>query len=256
MTTSTTTNTIIIIINNIVSVIHRYYYHPQCIYRISPSSLSYTSPNANRSRKQIMLRNCIPVPRPGGGGGRANVSPNVAGAGAAAGSSGSSSGAEGPASRSATIGIPGGVGASGSSGSGGGGTPPSLYGTVAAAAAAAAASAAGPAATAGSYIWEDESLSKMDPVRLTALKPYFRRDGGTVTAGNASPMTDGAAASVIASYEAVQSQRLRRECGSRASYRRERWVPQLSLVKWIRNNDDDDDHEPTAGSCFRSQRFS
>ncbi|EFJ39622.1 hypothetical protein VOLCADRAFT_84837 [Volvox carteri f. nagariensis] len=56
----------------------------------------------------------------------------------------------------------------------------------------------------GSYIWEDESLSKMDPVRLTALKPYFRRDGGTVTAGNASPMTDGAAALVIASYEAVQ----------------------------------------------------
>lgn len=45
----------------------------------------------------------------------------------------------------------------------------------------------------------------MDPARLPGLKPYFRRDGGgSVTAGNSSPMTDGAAALVVASYDAVQ----------------------------------------------------
>ncbi|GFR48434.1 hypothetical protein Agub_g10332 [Astrephomene gubernaculifera] len=99
----------------------------------------------------------------------------------------------------ATIGTPGGAAASG--------TPHSLLSTVAAAAAASVAAAGGPGGAAGGvpYIWEDETLSKMDPVRLPALKPYFRRDGGgTVTAGNASPMTDGAAALVVASYEAVQ----------------------------------------------------
>ncbi|KXZ42135.1 hypothetical protein GPECTOR_198g351 [Gonium pectorale] len=86
-----------------------------------------------------------------------------------------------------------------------GGTPPSLLPTVAAAQAAAAAAAAGPVACGPGFIWDDEGLSKMDPARLPALKPYFRRDGGgTVTAGNASPMTDGAAALVVASYEVVQ----------------------------------------------------
>ncbi|GLI61073.1 hypothetical protein VaNZ11_003338 [Volvox africanus] len=104
-------------------------------------------------------------------------------------------GGDGPAARGATIGTTGAIG---------GGTPPSLHGMVAAAAAAAAAAAMGPSATSGSYIWDDEGLAKMDPVRLTSLKPYFRRDGGTVTAGNASPMTDGAAALVVASYEAVE----------------------------------------------------
>eukprot|EP00198_Chlamydomonas_reinhardtii_P005552 XP_001694888.1 acetyl-CoA C-acetyltransferase [Chlamydomonas reinhardtii] len=55
------------------------------------------------------------------------------------------------------------------------------------------------------FIWEDEGLAKMDPARLPGLKPYFRRDGGgSVTAGNSSPMTDGAAALVVASYDAVQ----------------------------------------------------
>ena len=57
----------------------------------------------------------------------------------------------------------------------------------------------------GVWIREDESLSKMDPSKLAGLRPYFKRDAsGTVTAGNASPMTDGAAALVVASYETVQ----------------------------------------------------
>lgn len=131
----------------------------------------------------------VPVPRPGKGSpfGRA-MSPTVAAAGGGVGGDAS-------ATRGVTI---------GTQGSGGSGTPPSLHGVVTAAAAAAAAAMAGPVASGASYVWEDESLAKMDPVRLTSLKPYFRRDGGTVTAGNASPMTDGAAALVVASYEAVQ----------------------------------------------------
>ncbi len=51
---------------------------------------------------------------------------------------------------------------------------------------------------------QDEGLTKMDPSRLPSLRPYFKRDGGTVTAGNASPLTDGAAALVVASAEAVR----------------------------------------------------
>jgi len=39
---------------------------------------------------------------------------------------------------------------------------------------------------------------------LTKLRPAFRKEGGTVTAGNASGMNDGAAALILASEEAVQ----------------------------------------------------
>jgi acetyl-CoA C-acetyltransferase len=40
---------------------------------------------------------------------------------------------------------------------------------------------------------------------LAALKPVFRRDGGTVTAGNSSGIVDGAAALVLASEAAVRA---------------------------------------------------
>ena len=43
---------------------------------------------------------------------------------------------------------------------------------------------------------------------LSALKPVFKREGGTVTAGNASGINDGAAAVVLASAEAVRTQNL------------------------------------------------
>ena len=43
---------------------------------------------------------------------------------------------------------------------------------------------------------------------LSAMKPVFKRDGGTVTAGNASGINDGAAAVVLASGEAVRAQNL------------------------------------------------
>lgn len=48
----------------------------------------------------------------------------------------------------------------------------------------------------------DEAPSKLDAARLRALRPAFR-PGGTVTAGNSSPITDGAAALVLASGSAA-----------------------------------------------------
>ncbi|XP_072971022.1 acetyl-CoA acetyltransferase 2-like isoform X2 [Typha angustifolia] len=46
---------------------------------------------------------------------------------------------------------------------------------------------------------KDESLEKFDPVKLKKLRPSFKENGGTVTAGNASSISDGAAALVIVS---------------------------------------------------------
>ncbi|KAG2437222.1 hypothetical protein HXX76_005885 [Chlamydomonas incerta] len=161
------------------------------------------------------LAEIVPVPRPGtiaaGAGARAHSPTPSSGAAKRSSDAAAAGGGGGP-----SIGTPGGAASPASTSSTGsagaaaaaavGGTPPSLAGTVAAAMAAAAAAAAGPGASgAGQYIWEDEGLAKVDPGRLPALKPYFRRDGGgSVTAGNSSPMTDGAAALVVASYEAVQ----------------------------------------------------
>lgn len=51
---------------------------------------------------------------------------------------------------------------------------------------------------------QDEALHKMNPEKLRKLQPFFRAQGGSVTAGNSSPITDGAAAVVLASEEAVQ----------------------------------------------------
>ncbi|CAL4961554.1 unnamed protein product [Urochloa decumbens] len=48
-------------------------------------------------------------------------------------------------------------------------------------------------------IEKDESLDKFDPVKLKKLRPSFKENGGTVTAGNASSISDGAAALVLVS---------------------------------------------------------
>ncbi|CAL9779288.1 unnamed protein product, partial [Musa acuminata subsp. burmannicoides] len=48
---------------------------------------------------------------------------------------------------------------------------------------------------------KDESLEKFDPVKLRKLRPSFKENGGTVTAGNASSISDGAAALVLVSGE-------------------------------------------------------
>ena len=44
---------------------------------------------------------------------------------------------------------------------------------------------------------------------LSQLRPAFRREGGTVTAGNASGLNDGAAATIIASEDAVKKYNLK-----------------------------------------------
>lgn len=44
---------------------------------------------------------------------------------------------------------------------------------------------------------------------LSKLRPAFRREGGTVTAGNASGLNDGAAATIIASEDAVKKYNLK-----------------------------------------------
>ncbi|XP_020268763.1 acetyl-CoA acetyltransferase, cytosolic 1-like [Asparagus officinalis] len=47
----------------------------------------------------------------------------------------------------------------------------------------------------------DESLEKFDPTKLRKLRPSFKENGGSVTAGNASSISDGAAALVLVSGE-------------------------------------------------------
>ncbi|KAL8158620.1 hypothetical protein V2J09_000157 [Rumex salicifolius] len=48
---------------------------------------------------------------------------------------------------------------------------------------------------------KDEGLGKFDPAKLRKLRPSFKESGGTVTAGNASSISDGAAALVLVSGE-------------------------------------------------------
>ncbi|CAN0927241.1 Probable acetyl-CoA acetyltransferase, cytosolic 2 [Linum grandiflorum] len=48
---------------------------------------------------------------------------------------------------------------------------------------------------------KDEGLGKFDAAKLRKLRPSFKPNGGTVTAGNASSISDGAAALVLVSGE-------------------------------------------------------
>ncbi|KAK6919203.1 Thiolase, C-terminal [Dillenia turbinata] len=48
---------------------------------------------------------------------------------------------------------------------------------------------------------KDEGLGKFDAVKLRKLRPSFKENGGSVTAGNASSISDGAAALVLVSGE-------------------------------------------------------
>ncbi|MGH8471875.1 MAG: thiolase family protein, partial [Gammaproteobacteria bacterium] len=49
----------------------------------------------------------------------------------------------------------------------------------------------------GNLISEDEGPGRLDLTRIASLKPAFRKDGGTVTAANASSISDGAAALLL-----------------------------------------------------------
>jgi len=53
-------------------------------------------------------------------------------------------------------------------------------------------------------IRDDERLTRFDEAKLRQLKPAFQKDG-TITAGNASGMNDGAAAMVVLSAERAES---------------------------------------------------
>uniref|UniRef100_A0A453KIT2 Thiolase N-terminal domain-containing protein n=1 Tax=Aegilops tauschii subsp. strangulata TaxID=200361 RepID=A0A453KIT2_AEGTS len=51
---------------------------------------------------------------------------------------------------------------------------------------------------------KDESLDKFDAAKLKKLRPAFKDNAGTVTAGNASSISDGAAALVLVSGKKAQ----------------------------------------------------
>jgi len=51
---------------------------------------------------------------------------------------------------------------------------------------------------------QDEGPKVFNEAKMRALKPAFNRDGGSVTAGNASSINDGGAAVVLASEDAVK----------------------------------------------------
>lgn len=52
---------------------------------------------------------------------------------------------------------------------------------------------------------DDDNLAKMDAAKLRKLSPVFRPADGTITAGNASPLSDGAAALVLVSSQTAES---------------------------------------------------
>lgn len=57
---------------------------------------------------------------------------------------------------------------------------------------------------------DDEFIKASTTIeKLTGLKPAFRKEGGSVTAGNASGLNDGAAALLIASENAINAHRLK-----------------------------------------------
>jgi len=56
---------------------------------------------------------------------------------------------------------------------------------------------------------KDDEPKKFNEDATRTLRPAFKKDGGTVTAANASPLSDGAAAVVLASEEYVQKHGLK-----------------------------------------------
>lgn len=56
----------------------------------------------------------------------------------------------------------------------------------------------------------DEGIrASVDPVKMASLRPIFQPEGGVVTAGNSSQMTDGAAAVLVGDAERVKADGLR-----------------------------------------------
>ncbi|CAI9286664.1 unnamed protein product [Lactuca saligna] len=59
----------------------------------------------------------------------------------------------------------------------------------------------GPRGRPSTIVDKDDDLSKFDPAKLRKLRPAFKENGGSVTAGNSSGINDGAAALVLVSGE-------------------------------------------------------
>ena len=63
----------------------------------------------------------------------------------------------------------------------------------------------------------DEGIrASIDPARMASLKPIFRAEGGLITAGNSSQMTDGAAAVLVGDREAALADGLKPRARFRA----------------------------------------
>ncbi|KAK3777009.1 hypothetical protein RRG08_008864 [Elysia crispata] len=54
------------------------------------------------------------------------------------------------------------------------------------------------------FVSEDEEIKKFNKEKLKTLRPVFKKEGGTITAGNASTLNDGAAALVLMTSEAAK----------------------------------------------------
>jgi acetyl-CoA C-acetyltransferase len=73
----------------------------------------------------------------------------------------------------------------------------------------------------------DEEPGRGDVEKLASLKPAFQKDGGTVTAGNASSLNDGAAALVLMSAEAAERRELQPLARVRA------WAQHAQAPAWF-----------------------
>ncbi|GKD54949.1 acetyl-CoA acetyltransferase, cytosolic 1 [Tanacetum coccineum] len=88
---------------------------------------------------------------------------------------------------------------------------------------------------------KDEALTKFDATKLRKLRPSFKPEGGTVTAGNASSINDGAAALVLVSGEKALELGLKviaRIRGSADAAQAPEWfttAPALAIPKAISN---------------------
>lgn len=66
-------------------------------------------------------------------------------------------------------------------------------------------------------IASDEGIrAEVDEAKMASLKPIFRAEGGLITAGNSSQMTDGAAAVLVGDRDAVKADGLRARARFRA----------------------------------------
>ncbi|KAG0461538.1 hypothetical protein HPP92_021835 [Vanilla planifolia] len=88
---------------------------------------------------------------------------------------------------------------------------------------------------------KDESLGKFDYIKLRKLRPSFKENGGTVTAGNASSISDGAAALVLVSGAKARElglqviARIRGYADAAQAPERFTTAPALAIPKAIRN---------------------